>query len=92
MGNRFWILGLTDQFIHNKINYESYREFAYECQCEVLRLSPSAQDTSKDLDAFGLGVDLFTLGVFQEIQFEDRKSIELETVNRPTGTIIIERE
>jgi len=80
----YWIIGITDQLVHNRISFSQYEEFINECRNEVLRMGTFVTDNNIDYD--------------QEIEEEDlefqpqTRKMKLETINKKIGTIIIERE
>ena len=41
MKHRYWIVGITDQLVHNRISFNQYGSFISECPDEVMRLGKS---------------------------------------------------
>jgi len=85
----YWIIGITDQLIHNRVSFNQYETHISDCRNEVLRLSAFH-------DNMNSGIEEEEEELEQEIMMRSEvpqpKKMKLETINKKIGTIIIERE
>ncbi len=86
----YWIIGITDQLVHNRISFNQYETDISDCRNEVLRLSAFYDDIKND------EIEEEEDELEQEIQMRSEvpqpKKHKLETFNKKIGTILIERE
>jgi len=85
----YWIIGITDQLIHNRVSFNQYETHISDCRNEVLRLSAFH-------DNMNSGIEEEEEELEQEIMMRSEvpqpKKVKLETINKKIGTIIIERD
>lgn len=80
-----WILGITDQLIHNRISHNQYGLFISDCYNEVLRLNANEENEDDE------EIEEMNFGGSDE-NSDPNKRIKVESFNKKVGSIIIERE